>query len=171
VSKVIIVAPMVGISPPGRSVAAHAAAAKQRTAPIAAAISKAESKADPDDAITGPIRAVATNPPVRATALFRPDAAPVWRLSTDISRGRSGSGGFIGRPLGPKRPEYSETRAAITRPDSRLSLRFETVAYIKPARPSTRSEYSGMAMAIQLQGFRRTHFVCHHNRPPFADEH
>src|ERR1700726_1258489 len=54
------------------------------TAPIAAATPKAESRAGPEDAITGPIRAVATNPPVRATALFSPDAAPVWRLSTDI---------------------------------------------------------------------------------------
>src|SRR5271170_2720066 len=49
-----------------------------------AATPKAESKAGPDDAITGPIRAVATNPPVRATALLSPDAAPVWLLSTDI---------------------------------------------------------------------------------------
>ena len=59
------------------NIAALAAANEQMTAPIAAAISKAESKADPDDAITGPIRAVATNPPVRATALLSPDAAPV----------------------------------------------------------------------------------------------
>ena len=65
--------------------AALAAATEQRTAPIAAAIPKAESKADPDDAITGPIRDVATNPPVRATALFSPDAAPVWLPSTDIN--------------------------------------------------------------------------------------
>jgi hypothetical protein len=55
------------------------------TAPIAAATPKAESKADPDDAITAPIRGVATNPPVRPTALFSPDAAPVWLLSTDIN--------------------------------------------------------------------------------------
>jgi hypothetical protein len=55
------------------------------TAPIAAATPKAESKADPDEDITGPIRDVATNPPVRATALFSPDAAPVWLLSTDIN--------------------------------------------------------------------------------------
>ena len=67
------------------NVAALAAATEQMTAPIAAATSKAESKAYPDDAITGPIRAVATNPPVRATALFSPDAAPVWWLSTDIN--------------------------------------------------------------------------------------
>jgi hypothetical protein len=67
------------------NMAAHAAANEQVTAPIAAATAKAESKAGPDDAITGPIRAVATNPPVRATALFSPDAAPVWLLSTDIS--------------------------------------------------------------------------------------
>jgi hypothetical protein len=56
---------------------ALAAAAAQITAPIAAATPKAGSNAGADDAITGPIRAIATNPPVRATALFRPDAAPV----------------------------------------------------------------------------------------------
>jgi hypothetical protein len=67
------------------NVAALAAATKQMTAPIAAATPKAESKAGPDDAITGLMRAVATNPPVRATALFSPDAAPVWLLSTDIN--------------------------------------------------------------------------------------
>jgi hypothetical protein len=67
------------------NMAALAAAAKQITAPIAAATPKAESKAGPDDAITGPIRAVAINPPVRATALFSPDAAPVCLLSTDIN--------------------------------------------------------------------------------------
>ena len=66
------------------NVAALAAANEQMTAPIAAAAPKAESKPGPDDAITGPIRAVAINPPVRATALFSPDAAPVWLLSTDI---------------------------------------------------------------------------------------
>jgi hypothetical protein len=65
--------------------AALAAATEQMTAPIAAATPKAESKAAPDDAITGPTRAVATNPPVRATALFSPDAVPVWQPSTDIS--------------------------------------------------------------------------------------
>jgi hypothetical protein len=72
---------------PGRAinVKALAAAVEQMTAPIAAATPKAESKAGPDDAITGPIRAVATNPPVRATALFSPDAAPVCLLSTDIN--------------------------------------------------------------------------------------
>jgi len=59
------------------NMAALAAATKQTTAPIVAAMPKAESKAGPDDANTGPIRAVATNPPVRATALFNPDAAPV----------------------------------------------------------------------------------------------
>jgi hypothetical protein len=64
------------------NIAALAAAAAQMTAPIAAATPKAESKAGPDDAITGPIKAIATNPPVRATALFNPDAAPVWLLST-----------------------------------------------------------------------------------------
>src|ERR1700680_2365831 len=67
------------------NVKALAAAAEQMTAPIAAATPKAESNAGPDDAITGPIRAVATNPPARATALFSPDAAPVWWLSTDIN--------------------------------------------------------------------------------------
>ena len=67
------------------NIAALAAANEQMTAPMAAATSKAESKVGPVDAITGPIRAVATNPPVRATALFSPDAAPVWLLSTDIS--------------------------------------------------------------------------------------
>jgi hypothetical protein len=67
------------------NVKALAATTGQMTAPIAAATPKAERNADPDDAITGPIRAVATNPPVRATALFSPDAAPVWWLSTDIS--------------------------------------------------------------------------------------
>jgi hypothetical protein len=67
------------------NVKALAAATEQMTAPIAAATPKAESNAGPDDAITGPIRAVATNPPVRATALFSPDAAPVWWLSTDIN--------------------------------------------------------------------------------------
>src|SRR5712672_3629485 len=67
------------------NVKALAAATEQMTAPIAAATPKAESSASPEDAITGPIRAVATNPPVRATALFSPDAAPVWWLSTDIN--------------------------------------------------------------------------------------
>ena len=67
------------------NIAALAAAAAQMTAPITAATPKAESKADPDDAITGPIRDVATSPPVRATALFSPDAAPAWLLSTDIN--------------------------------------------------------------------------------------
>jgi hypothetical protein len=67
------------------NVKALAAAAEQMTAPIAAATPKAESSAGPDDAITGPIRAVATNPPVRAAALFSPDAAPVWLPSTDIN--------------------------------------------------------------------------------------
>jgi hypothetical protein len=38
--------------------AALAAAAAQMTAPIAAATPKAEGNAGPDDAITGPIRAV-----------------------------------------------------------------------------------------------------------------
>src|ERR1700692_1537442 len=72
---------------PGRpiNVKARAEASEQVTAPIAAATPKAESNAGPDDAITGPIRAVATNPPVRAAALFSPDAAPVWWLSTDIN--------------------------------------------------------------------------------------
>ena len=79
-----MVLPMVGFSAGAINIAALAAATEQMTAPIAAATPKAESKAGPDDAITGPIRAVATNPPVRATALFSPDAAPVWRLSTDI---------------------------------------------------------------------------------------
>ena len=75
-----------GVFPAGAiNVAALAAAIEQMTALIAAATSKAESKADPDDAITCPIRAVAIKPPVRATALFSPDAAPVWLLSTDIS--------------------------------------------------------------------------------------
>ena len=55
------------------------------TAPVAAAIAEAESKAGPDDDRTGPMRDVATNPPVRATALFSPDAAPVWLLSTEIN--------------------------------------------------------------------------------------
>ena len=57
--------------------AALSAAAAQMKAPIAAAMPKAENKADPVDAKTGPIRAVATRPPVRATALFNPDATPV----------------------------------------------------------------------------------------------
>jgi PKD repeat protein len=35
--------------------------------------------------MTAAIRAVATNPLVRATALFSADAAPVWLLSTDIN--------------------------------------------------------------------------------------
>ena len=74
------------VFPPERiNIAALAAATEQMTAPIAAAIPKAESKAGPDDAITGPIRAVATNPPIRATALFSPDATPVWWLPTDIN--------------------------------------------------------------------------------------
>jgi hypothetical protein len=47
------------VFPPGRiNIAALAAATKQMTAPIAAAMPKAERKAGPDDAITGPTRAV-----------------------------------------------------------------------------------------------------------------
>jgi len=57
--------------------AALSAAAAQMKAPITAAVPKAENKAGPVDAKTGPIRAVATRPPVRATALFNPDATPV----------------------------------------------------------------------------------------------
>jgi hypothetical protein len=58
-------------------VAALADAATQTTAPIIAATPNAEGKAGPEAAITGPMRAVATRPPVRATALLSPDAAPV----------------------------------------------------------------------------------------------
>jgi len=59
-------------------------APKQSAAPTAAAPSKAARSDGPLATITEPMRAVATNPPVRATALFNPEAAPTWRASTDI---------------------------------------------------------------------------------------
>lgn len=45
-------------------------------APTIVATPKALTSAGPAADITAPISAVATNPPVRATALFSPDAAP-----------------------------------------------------------------------------------------------
>ena len=48
----------------------------QRPAPTNAATPKALTSAGPTAAITDPISAVATRLPVRATALFNPDAAP-----------------------------------------------------------------------------------------------
>src|SRR5216684_2480724 len=59
-------------------------APKQSAAPTAAAPSKAARSDGPLATITEPMRDVATNPPVRATALFNPEAAPTWRASTDI---------------------------------------------------------------------------------------
>jgi uncharacterized protein (DUF427 family) len=56
----------------------------QSAAPTAAAQPKATRSDGPLATITEPMRAVATNPPVRATALFNPEAAPTWRSSTDI---------------------------------------------------------------------------------------
>ena len=56
----------------------------QSAAPAAAATPNAFKSASPDAIITEPISAVATNPPVRATVLLSPDAAPTCRSSTDI---------------------------------------------------------------------------------------
>src|SRR6266404_746748 len=59
-------------------------APKQSAAPTAAAPSKAARSDGPFATITEPMRDVATNPPVRATALFNPEAAPTWCASTDV---------------------------------------------------------------------------------------
>ena len=60
-------------------------AARHVTAPTIAAISSAVRNAGPEAIMTDPISAVATSPPVRATALLNPEADPVCCESTDIS--------------------------------------------------------------------------------------
>jgi hypothetical protein len=59
-------------------------AATHVAAPTIAARSNAVRNAGPEPIITDPIRAVAISPPVRATALLKPEAEPVWCASTDI---------------------------------------------------------------------------------------
>ena len=61
-----------------RDIKNHAlsAAPTQSAAPTNAATPNALTSAGPAADITDPINAVAVSPPVRATALFNPDAAP-----------------------------------------------------------------------------------------------
>ena len=61
------------------------AATEQAAAPAIIAAWNAASSAGPCAARTVPSRAVATRPPVRATALLKPEADAVWRASTELS--------------------------------------------------------------------------------------
>src|ERR1700681_2750153 len=62
---------------------AEAEAPSDASAQTAAARSKPAIKRGPAAPSTPPSSAVATIPPVRATALLSPDADAVWRASTD----------------------------------------------------------------------------------------
>jgi hypothetical protein len=64
---------------------ALAEAATDAIAQATAAAWKPLMSADPSVPITPPSNAVATIPPVRATALLRPEAEPVCRPSTDAN--------------------------------------------------------------------------------------
>src|ERR1043166_9660667 len=68
---------------PRSSRKAEAAAARQASAQNATATWKAPNSAAPLAEKTPPRSAVANRPPLRATALFSPDADPVWRASTE----------------------------------------------------------------------------------------
>jgi hypothetical protein len=60
----------------GRKNHALSEAPRQSTAPTNTATPNALTSAGPAADITDPINAVAVSPPVRATALFNPDAPP-----------------------------------------------------------------------------------------------
>ena len=64
---------------------ALSAATAQAAAPAIIAPWNAASSAGPCAASNVPSKAVATSPPVRATALLKPEAAAVWRASTESS--------------------------------------------------------------------------------------
>ena len=55
-------------------------------APASALNEQASISAGPRTASTAPATAVAISPPVRAIALLKPDAVPVWRSSTGQHR-------------------------------------------------------------------------------------